>query len=170
MNKREETNVEEPKKKVNKTDETISKLTKDLAESNEKYLRLAAEFQNMKRRTEIELSNYLKYEGESFLLKLLPIVDDFERAISMDDNNLTDEVSKFLSGFKMIYAKLISILEENEVKVIDCLDKEFDPNIMQAMLTDKDETKEHNIVLDVLQKGYLYKDKLLRPAMVKVNE
>ena len=101
---------------------------------------------------------------------MLSIVDDLERAIKLDDNILDDEVSKFLSGIKIIYSRLISILEKYEVKEIDALNKEFDPTYHQAVLTEKDENKPSNVILEVLQKGYIYKDKVIRPAMVKVNE
>ena len=148
----------------------LAKMKEENALLNEKLLRINAEMQNMKRRNSEELGRLMKYDGETFIKKLLPIIDNFERAISMDDTNLDDEVSKFLSGFKMMYSNLKNILEEFEVKEIDCLGKEFDSANMEAVLTEHVEGKEKNIVLDVLQKGYLYKDKIIRPAMVKVNE
>ena len=136
----------------------------------DKYLRLQAEYINFKNRMSVEVGNLLKYESEDLIKEILPVVDNFERAIMMDDNDLSDEVSKFLSGFKMIYASLISILEAREVKVIDCLGKEFDPHFMDAVLTEHDENKPENVVLEVLTKGYTYKDKVIRVAMVKVNK
>jgi len=88
----------------------------------------------------------------------------------MDDNDLSDEVSRFLSGFKMILASLTGLLDKFEVKEVDCLGLEFDPHIAEAVLTEHDENKPANVVLEVLKKGYKYKDKLIRPAMVKVNK
>ena len=88
----------------------------------------------------------------------------------MDDDNLEDEVSKFLSGFKMIYSQIRDLLNKFEVKEIICLNEKFDPTYHQAVLTDKVEGVESGIVLEVLQKGYMYKDKVIRPSMVKVNE
>jgi len=88
----------------------------------------------------------------------------------MDDNNLEDEVSKFLQGFKLMYKQIKDLLTKFEVKEMDCLGKEFDPTYHQAVTTGKDESKESGIILEVLQKGYMYKDKVLRTAMVKVNE
>ncbi len=136
----------------------------------DKILRLTAEIQNIKRRNEEEREKLCKYDGENLIKELLPIVDNFERAIELDDRDLSDEVSKFLSGFKMIYTNLLSVLEKLEVKEIDCKGLEFDPNMMQAVLVDKDENLPGNVVLEVLQKGYTYKDKVIRVAMVKVNE
>ena len=88
----------------------------------------------------------------------------------MDDDNLEDEVSKFLEGFKMIYVQIKNLLEKFEVKEIVCLNKEFDPTYHQAILTDKVEGVNPGIVIEVLQKGYTYKDKVIRPSMVKVSE
>ena len=158
------------KKKNNKESEVVIKLKEENASLNDKVLRISAEMQNMRRRYEDEISNIYKYEGEELIVKLLAIVDNFERAISLDDRDLTDELSKFLSGFKMIYTNLLSILDSMEVKVIDCQGLEFDPNKMEAVLTEKDENLPTNVVLEVLQKGYTYKDKVIRVAMVKVNE
>lgn len=158
------------KKKVDKMSKKDNKLQEENALLQDKILRVSAEMQNMRRRYDEEIAKICKYEGEELIIKLLPIVDNFERAIKLDDNDLTDELSKFLSGFKMIYTNLVSLLNAMEVKEIDCLNKEFDPKVMQAILTDKDSLYPSNTVLEVLQKGYIYKDKLLRPAMVKVNE
>ena len=158
------------KKKDNKSKKEIDKLLKEKNELNDKVLRINAEMQNMKRRYEEEIANIYKYNGVDFIKKLLPTVDNFERAIKEDDNNLNDELSKFLEGFKMIYSNLKNILSDYGVKEIDCLHQEFNPNTMDAVLTDKDENYESNIVLDVMQKGYIYNDKVIRPAMVKVNE
>ena len=136
----------------------------------ESLLRTQAELINYKRRKDEETSRLLKYANEDIILDFLPILDNIERAIKMDDDNLDDEVSKFLEGFKMVYSQITSLLEKYEVKEIDCLNKSFDPTYHQAVLTDKDETKESGIILEVLQKGYMYKDKVIRPSMVKVNE
>ena len=158
------------KKSNNKDKELIEKLEKENSNLNDKVLRLSAEMQNMRRRCDEEINKICKYEGEELIIKLLTIVDNFERAIKLDDRDLTDELSKFLSGFKMIYTNLLSILEAMEVKEIDCKELEFNPNIMEAVITEKDENLPANVVIEVLQKGYIYKDKVIRVAMVKVNE
>lgn len=139
-------------------------------ELEDKYMRLQAEYLNFKTRTQGEISRMLQYEGEDFIKEILEIKDNFERAIMMDDNDLSDEVSRFLSGFKMILASLTGLLDKFEVKEVECLGLEFDPHVAEAVLTEHDETKPANVVLEVLKKGYKYKDKLIRPAMVKVNK
>lgn len=156
--------------KGNKNLEIIEELQNQNKELNDKSLRLQAEFINYRNRTATEISEIIKYEGESFIKKLLPIVDNFERAILLDDNDLSDDVSKFLSGFKMIYGNLISIFDNVGIKEIDCLGKEFDPNIAEAVFTEHDENKPENVILEVMVKGYTYKGKVIRPAMVKVNK
>lgn len=153
-----------------KNDEELKKLEENNKTLQDKVLRITAEMQNMRRRMEEEKVNYLKYEGEELIKQLLPIVDNFERAIKMDDDNLEDEVSKFLSGFKMIYSNLTNILNGYEVKEIECLNMPFDPNTMEAVLVDENSNKEPNIVIDVLQKGYTYKGKVIRHAFVKVSK
>ena len=176
INKELEETIETPKeskkekKKKDKNDEVIKKLEETLAEEKAKSMRVQAEMLNFKKRKEEELSNFLKYANSNIIEDLLPIVDNFERAIKMDDNDLSDEVSKFLSGFKMIYGNLINILTKFEVKEIEAEGLEFNPSFHQAVLTEKDEKKPSGVVLEVLQKGYMYKDKVIRPAMVKVNE
>lgn len=160
----------EEKPKKSKNSKELEKLKEENQTLQEKILRVSADAQNMRRRLEEEISRIHKYEGEDFIKEILPTIDNFERAIKLDDENLTDELSKFLSGFKMIYTNLVNALEKVEIKEIDCLNKEFDPNFMEAVLTSKVEGVEKNQVIEVLQKGYLYKDKLLRPAMVKVSE
>ncbi len=155
------------KKKETKEVETLKEENKAL---QEKILRISAEMQNMRKRYEDEIARLHKYEGLEFAKEILPTIDNFERAIKLDDTNLEDELSKFLSGFKMIYSNLVNLLNAKEIKEIDCLEKDFDPNFMEAVLTTKVEGMEKNKVVEVLQKGYMYKDKLLRPDMVKITE
>ena len=147
--------------------EMLSSKNKDL---EEKYMRLQAEFLNFKTRTQNEVSKMLKYEGEDFVKKILVFKDNLERAVSLDDSDLSDEVSKFLSGFKLILGNLQTTMEEYEIKEIDCLGKEFDPNTAEAVITEHDNSKPENVVLEVLTKGYIYKDKIIRHACVKVNK
>ena len=157
-------------KKKDKKNEELELLLNQNALLNEKLLRITADYQNMKRRSEEELSKAYKYDGEEIIKELLNIVDNFERAIKLDDTNLTDELSKFLEGFKMIYTNLINILNAKNVREIVCLNEDFNPVSMNAVLTEKVEGTEPGKVIEVLQKGYVYNDKVIRPAMVKVSE
>lgn len=154
--------------------EVLNKKIEELIEKNklleEKILYKDAELINYRKRKDDEVSSMLKYANADIILQILSIVDDLERAISLDDAVLDDEVSKFLSGVKMIYSRLVKMLNDYEVKEIEALDKEFNPNFHQAVFTAKVEGKDANIVVEVLQKGYMYKDKVVRPSMVKVSE
>lgn len=158
------------KEKFKELEKKIEELESKNKELSDQTLRSQAELINYRKRKDDELSRMLKYAGEDMIKELLQILDNFERAINMDDDNLEDEVSKFLSGFKMIYCKFVSILEKNGVKAIDGGNKPFDPTYHQAVMTEAREGVEPGMVLEVLQKGYLLKDKVIRPAMVKVSE
>lgn len=136
----------------------------------EALLRSQAELLNYRKRKDEETSRIIKYAEEDILKGFLPILDNFERAIDMDDENLDDEVSKFLEGFKLMYKQIKELLSKFEVVEIEALDKEFDPTYHQAVVMEKDDSKPSGIVTNVLQKGYMYKDRILRTAMVKVNE
>lgn len=157
------------KEKKDKKELKIKELEEKIKELEDKDLRTKAELVNFRRRKEEETARLLKYANEDFVKELLPIVDNFERAINMDDDNLEDEVSKFLAGFKMIYCNLLSILEKYDVKVINGNNKPFDPTYHQAVMTEKSDL-ESGMVIEVLRKGYILKDKVIRPAMVKVSE
>ncbi|MDD2208624.1 MAG: nucleotide exchange factor GrpE [Bacilli bacterium] len=165
-----EKEIKKAKVKKSKVSEEIISLKEELGLEKEKNLRVQAELVNYKRRRDEEVAGMFKYASEDIIISLLSVIDNFERAIKLDDNDLTDEISKFLAGFKMIYGNFIDILNKNEVKEIEADGLEFNPNFHQAVLTEKDENKPAGVVLEVLQKGYLYKEKVIRPAMVKVNE
>lgn len=157
--------------------EEIEKLRNQLTEIlNEKQNLLEklqyskAEMINYRKRKEEETDNKLKYANQDLILEIIPVLDNFERAIKLDDNDLTDELSKFLTGFKMMYASLCEVLKKFGVEEIDCEGKEFDANTMQALMTDSDSNFGDEIVLDVLLKGYRLKDRVIRPASVKVNK
>ncbi len=143
----------------------IETLEKENQELNDKVLRLSAEIQNMAKRQSEALSYASKYEGFDLIKNLLPIVDNFERSIAMDKS--VNE--KYLEGYKMIYTNMINTLTSIGVEEIICQDKEFDPQTMEALMTEHVDGVEPNYVLLVLQKGYKYKDRILRPAMVKVS-
>lgn len=158
------------KEKKDKYKEKIKELEDKVKDLEEKNLREKAELINYRKRKDEEVVRMLKYANEDLALEILPILDNFERAINMDDQNLQDEVSKFLSGFKMIYCNFKNTLEKYEIKAIDGANKPFDPTYHQAVLTESVDGVEPGIVIEIMQKGYLLKDKVIRPAMVKVSE
>ena len=127
---------------------------------------IQAEMMNFKRRKEDEVINFKKYANEDILKQLLLIVDNFERALKLEN----EDNKEFLKGFHMIYTSVLNILKENEVIEIEALNQEFNPELHQAVLTEKVEGIKEGIVIEVLQKGYKYKDRVLRPSMVKVSE
>ena len=159
--------TEEAVKNDNQEIDLLGNRIKSLEES---LLRNQAELLNYKRRKEEEVSRMLKYANEDIVLEFLPILDNFERALTVDESTLSDEVNKFLVGIKMVYSQTKILLEKYEVKEILAQDIEFDANYHQAIMTGCDKDKPNGIILEVLQKGYIYKDKVIRPSMVKVNK
>ena len=153
-----------------KDSETVELLSNRIKELENSLLRSQADLLNYRKRKDEETNRIIKYAEEDILKGFLPILDNFERAISMDDNNFGDETSKFLEGFRIVYNQTRELLNRFEVVEIDCLGKEFDPAIEQAISTEKNKEKPSGTVLKIYQKGYMYKDKVLRHAMVIVNE
>ncbi len=162
----------QPKKKAKKNKDLleVEKLQLEKKELEEKIQYVQAELINYRKRKEEEVSNLLKYANQDILLEIIKVVDNFERAIQLDDNDLTDELSKFLAGFKMIYASLAEILKQFGVEEIVRVGEVFDPNQEEALMTDCLEDHADMEVLEVLLKGYKLKDRVIRPASVKVNK
>jgi len=156
--------------KKNKYKEEIEKLKEENKKKSEEVLLAKAELVNYRKRKDEEVVRMLKFCNEDLIKQMLPVLDNFERAIKLDDNNLEDEVSKFLEGFKMIYCNMQKVMNSFEVKPVDSVNVAFDPVYHNAILMEKVEGVESGMVVEVLQKGYIYKDKVIRPAMVKVSE
>ena len=163
----DEVETESKKEKKNKKNKQVDELMLKVKELEEETLRAKADLINYRKRKDEEVSSLLKYANADIIISLLPVLDNFERVI---DKDINEEVKSYLEGFKLIYNQIKEILDANEVKEIDALDKEFDPLYHQSVSMRKDETKESGIVLEIFQKGYTYKDKVLRPAMVIINE
>jgi len=139
-----------------------------ISELEDKLIRGNADMVNFRKRKEEEVSKMLKFCNEDLVKELLPILDNFERAISMED--MQDEAElKFMEGFRMVYSHLQNVMEKFDVKMIDGNNKPFDPIYHNAIMTEKIDGVEPGMVIDVLQKGYLLKDKVIRPAMVRVS-
>lgn len=158
------------KKEKHKYKEIIEELKEELKKKDQEVLVARADLINYRKRKDEEVVRMLKFCNEDLIKQILPIMDNFERAIKLDDANLDDEVSKFLEGFKMIYCSMQNIMGNFEVKQIDGANKPFDPIYHNAIMLEQREGVEPGMVIEVLQKGYIYKDKVIRPAMVKVSE
>lgn len=140
-------------------------LEEELKEANDKYLRLSAEYQNFRKRTESEKLSIAAYSNEKIAKELLNVVDSFERALSAD--NTADE--SFKNGVELIYKQLIKVLSNFGVEPIETEGKEFDPNFHHAVLSEEAEGVEEGMILMEMQKGYTLKERVIRPAMVKVS-
>lgn len=137
----------------------------ELQEANEKYLRLAAEYQNFRRRTEEEKVKATAYANERIVKDLLDVADNFERALS----TAKSEDESFKNGIDLIYKQFMTVLKNFGVEPVEAEGKEFDPNFHNAVMAEEVEGTEAGIVLMELQKGYMLKDRVVRPSMVKVS-
>ena len=157
--------VEEKDLEQNSSDEVEEKLNSEIEELKNQLLRLQADFVNYKNRTEREKSNSIILANEGLILKLLPVLDNFNRAFT--HVNLEDEAIK---GFVMIKEQFEVILKSEMVEEIESDGAVFDPNLHNAVMTESKDGVDSGIVLETFEKGYKIKDKVIRPSMVKVSE
>ena len=146
--------------------ENIKSLEMQLEDAKDKHLRLKAEFDNFRRRKVDELSALLKYDGENVIKGFIPIMNDLDRML--DSSNATNESLK--DGMKLVDAKIQKFLELLDVKSFGEIGDEMDAEIHDAMMTQKDESMDDNVILSVFEKGYSYRDKVIRHAKVIVNK
>lgn len=149
-------------------EQKVAELEGKLEEADNRYLRLQADFDNFRRRSRIELEASAKYRAQSIITDLLPAIDNFERALKMDVDN--EQAKSLKQGVEMVYRSLLDALKNEGVEVIEAVGKEFDPHLHQAVMQAEDENYGPNIVVEEFQKGYMLKDRIIRPAMVKVNQ
>jgi molecular chaperone GrpE len=172
----EETTVEEPSifteeeqtQEVDSADDELQKLRAEVEEKENKYLRLHADFENYKRRALLDQQSLMTYRAQSLVTDLLPVLDNFERALQVE---ATDEQTASLKqGMEMVYRLLVEAVKKEGVEEIPALGEQFDPNVHQAVMQESDSSKPSNEILQEFQKGYKLKDRVIRPSMVKVNE
>ena len=132
----------------------------------DKYQRLMAEFENARKRNAKEQSHMYDVGAKEVLAKLLPVVDNFERGL--DALSEEEKEGAFAQGFIKIYQQMITVLEEIGVKPMDAVGKEFNPDFHNAVMHEENEEMGENLVSEEFQKGYMYKDEVLRHSMVKV--
>lgn len=155
-----------PKKKLfGGKEKKKDKLQEQIDELKDKNMRQMAEFENFRKRTEKEKQAMFETGARSVIEKLLPVVDNFERGLGALKE---EEKGAFSEGMEMIYKQLMSELEKLEVKPIDAVGKEFDPNLHNAVMHVDDEELGENVVVEELQKGYMYRENVVRHSMVKV--
>tara|TARA_B110000967_G_scaffold69_1_gene66 strand:+ start:1778 stop:2392 length:615 start_codon:yes stop_codon:yes gene_type:complete len=170
------TSVPEANEKQEVQSEEVKEPTfeEKLKETHDKLLRALADSENQRRRSEKETKEAFEYGGFNFARETLSLLDNLQRAHQSikNDENLKDnkDLNKFLENIEIIEKDLITIFEKNNIKKIDCLNQKFDPNNHQAMLEMEDENIEPGIVLQEIQPGYFFKDRLLRPSFVAVSK
>lgn len=167
-NEASEKTEEMPAQEQDPMEQKVAELEGKLEEADNRYLRLQADFDNFRRRSRIELEASAKYRAQSIITDLLPAIDNFERALKMDVDN--EQAKSLKQGVEMVYRSLLDALKSEGVEVIEAVGKEFDPHLHQAVMQAEDENFGPNIVVEEFQKGYMLKDRIIRPAMVKVNQ
>ena len=135
-------------------------------QESERYMRLMAEFQNFKRRAAKEKSDIHAFANERLIGDLLPVMDNFERALETE----TEDIEGYAKGMQLIFEQMKTALEKAGLKEIEALGLDFDPNVHNAVMTDNTEEYENDKISKVLQKGYKLNDKVIRPSMVAVNK
>lgn len=165
--------VEEPAQACDKaqedqpaeTEKEATSEEKDTSEADERYVRLFAEFQNYKRRTEENKSSIYAHANEQLCTGLLPVIDNFERALSQE---VTDDIAAHMEGMALIFKQMMEVLTASGLEEIEAEGQEFDPNIHHAVLIVDGDEKDSGKVAEVLQKGYKLNGKVIRASMVKV--
>lgn len=146
----------------------LAELQAKLDEEENRHLRLRADFDNIRRRNQLDREAAEKYRAQSLLSDLLPVIDNFERALQVEATS--EETASIVKGIEMVYRSLIEATEKEGLQIIKAEGEQFDPNVHQAVMQEQDSEKETGVVLRELQKGYMLKDRVLRPTMVSVNE
>ncbi|MDX9881846.1 MAG: nucleotide exchange factor GrpE [Prolixibacteraceae bacterium] len=155
--------------KKNKSEEELEKILSELNELKDKHIRLQAEFDNFRKRTLKEKMELMKSAGESVLVNILPVIDDFDRALQM--MGTTEQNDPVADGVRLIYNKFQEFLKQNGVKEIEAKEKDFDTDLHEAITkipAPSEELKGKNV--DVIQKGYMLNDKVIRFAKVVIGE
>lgn len=157
---------EKMKEDAQEAAEETEKADEKYEQLNDQFIRLQADYANYKRRSEQEKLSYIDLGLEKLAQGILPVIDNFERALEMSDQ----KESNFYEGVSLIEKQLIEVLNKFDIHEIKAIDEEFDPNYHHAVLTETVPDVSSGIVIEVLQKGYVHNDKVIRPAMVKVSE
>lgn len=162
--KKEDSKKEDSKKETKK--DQIEELKAEVAQWKDKYQRLMAEFENARKRTAKEAVQRYDMGARGVLEKLLPVIDNFERGLDAVSEEEKD--SAFVQGIQQIYKQLVAVMEDLGVTPMDATGKEFDANLHNAVMHVEDEELGENVVAEEMQKGYMYKENVLRHSMVKV--
>ena len=148
--------------------EKVDELQAKLTETEGRMLRLQADFENYKRRVQMDKQAAEKYRAQSLVSDILPALDNFERAMQVEAND--EQMKSLLQGMEMVYRQLLEAMTKEGVEAIEAVGKQFDPHEHQAVMQVEDSEFESNAVVEEFQKGYKLKDRVIRPSMVKVNQ
>ncbi len=142
-------------------------LKAELDELNQRFLRVAADFENYKRRTALEKDDLLKYSNAKIIGEILPVLDNFQLALKTSGDS--KEVQNIVKGVDMIYRQLLQVLEQAGMTKIEAVGHPFDPNLHEAIMQVDDDSVPEDTVVEELRAGYMLKERVIRPSMVKVS-
>lgn len=161
--------IEENKsKEISPEEEQILLLKDKVKNLEEKVMQTQAELINYRKRKDEEVAGMLRYSNKDLILEMLPILDNFERALNSKNEN--PEFDKYQEGYRILYSHMIDTLKKFGVEEIPALNLPFDPNLHEALMVGSEPDKDDDIILEVFNKGYMLKDRVLRPSKVKVNK
>ncbi|WP_101844336.1 nucleotide exchange factor GrpE [Halobacillus sp. Marseille-P3879] len=164
----DDNNTESDQAETSEEYSEADRLREEKEEIQNRLLRLQADYDNFRRRTQKEREADRKYKSQSLVEELIPVLDNFERALQVEVDG--ESAQNFANGMKMVYDQFQSALDKEGVEEIPAQGEVFDPHLHQAVMQVEDENYESNIVVEQLQKGYRLNDRVIRPAMVKVNQ
>lgn len=156
--------LENIKKEKKEMEEKLVAKNSEFEELNARYTRLQADFVNFRKRTEKEKESLYAYASEEIISQMLQVIDNFERALA----SMEDKENSFFKGMEMIYAQLVKVLSDNGLEEIKALGEKFDPNYHHAVVQEESKEHDEDTIIEVFQKGYKIKEKVIRPSMVKV--
>lgn len=136
----------------------------------DKFLRLQAEFENVKKRLVREKEEFIKFAEASLILELIPIIEDFERALDATSKNKKDDIESLKKGIEIVVSHLKNLLTKRGLKTMESVGKPFDPDLHEALLQEENDEHPENTVLEEYQKGYFLEDRVLRHAKVKTSK
>ncbi len=163
---KKQSELKDLKEQINTLDSQVKEISANLTKSKDKNVRLLAEFDNYKRRTQNEKHGLFKYSGEKIIKDILPVLDDLHRTVEVESS---ENENSLIKGIKLIINKLDKVLEDNAISPFNSINEKFDPEFHEALMNE-DSDKDDGIVLKEFEKGYKYHDKIIRHAKVVVSK
>jgi molecular chaperone GrpE len=168
--KHEKHELDKHEKKIAELESQVAEKAKAIEEFKDKWLRASADFDNYRKRIIKEKAEWRDFAQEEIIGELLPVLDNFDRALAAMLTSIPNDHVAFAEGMKLVHKQLIDILTKHQIIAIDCVGKPFDPHFHEAVMTVPTADYPEDTVVEEIQKGYMHNDKVIRPSMVKVSK